>query len=303
MIQKLSQEIIHARSLLPDRNDFDIKNLLAFPRFFDWVDCEVDRSTRFQMFLAGGDDGVALRFFWNGGFEPTSMRLWSRAARGARAVVDIGAHTGCYSLAAAAAGSQAEVWSFEPHSLNFARLCMNLRANGVNASRAVPMACGERVAAVPFSVIHGSDFLTSGGRIGRNPQLLIREVQMTALDRFFPSASRSSPIDLIKIDTEGYEPQCLEGMLGILQRDSPTIFFESVDVEASRKSQSLLLGLGYKIFLIDDESGQVDQVDVVEPMRLPSGQVPRKWHNRAAVHRSRVNQWTDIIRDLHGGSS
>lgn len=294
-IQKLSTEIIAVRRQLSEHNDFDIGRLLAFPRFFDWVQCHVDHSMQFHMYLADGDDGVALRFFWNGSFEPTSMALWSNAAREARAIIDIGAHTGCYSLAAAAAGRRAEVWSFEPHFMNFARLTMNLRANAMSTNRAYPIACGERNATVPFSVAPGADFLTSGGRVGRNPGLFVRDVQMVTLDQFFSDRRGQFPIDLVKIDTEGYESQCIEGMLGILKRDKPVVFFESIDVEGSKRCQQLLQGSGYHFFLVNDESGDVSKVDVVAPVLGSSGKVPRKWHNRVAVHDGRMRWWDGIV--------
>ena len=74
------------------------------PELFDWVNCDVGVENKFHMFLGGKDDGVALRFFWNGSYEKYTLKIWSELAKKIKGfALDIGAHTGCYSLAALAA--------------------------------------------------------------------------------------------------------------------------------------------------------------------------------------------------------
>ena len=83
------------RKDLPFENNFNINELSLMPELFDWVNCDVGLENKFYMFLGGKDDGVALRFFWNGFYEKNTLRTWSRIAKNTNGfVLDIGAHTG-----------------------------------------------------------------------------------------------------------------------------------------------------------------------------------------------------------------
>ena len=134
-LDKLREIAETKRSALPTVNEFGIRDLMSMPAYWGWVDCDSGHS-RFRMFLGGNDDGVALRFYWNGCYESTTLRAWALLAKKARFVLDIGAHTGAYSLAALAANPDCEVASFEPHFMNFSRLSLNLRSNGFSTRNA-----------------------------------------------------------------------------------------------------------------------------------------------------------------------
>src|SRR4051812_3718121 len=63
-------------------------------------------------------------------FEPRSMALWCSLAKAATTIVDVGAHVGVYSLAAAALRPDLGVHAIEPNPYAFARLRVNKHANG-----------------------------------------------------------------------------------------------------------------------------------------------------------------------------
>lgn len=173
------------RKTLPKRNQFDLAKLQELPRFFNWVDCEVDPESRFTMFLAGADDGVALRFFWNGGYEKFTTTLWSKfAARSKNIVVDIGAHTGSYTLAALASGCKVVV-SFEPHFMNFSRLLMNLRGNGFGTEGANMLGVGRTNEENFLSISTNLGYLTTGGKVGARKGCANFPITLVSLDRFF----------------------------------------------------------------------------------------------------------------------
>src|SRR4051812_21341735 len=93
------------RKTLPAFNAFSFGELLALPPYFGWVDC-VAYKKEFRMLLGGADDGVVLQFFWNGGYEQTTMRAWCQLAQHVEFALDIGAHTGAYTLAAKSANPE-----------------------------------------------------------------------------------------------------------------------------------------------------------------------------------------------------
>ena len=66
--------------------------------FYGWVQMG---ERDLYMYLNGKDDGVALRWFWLNSFESTSLSIWEKASTLFNTIIDVGAHTGCYSLAAA----------------------------------------------------------------------------------------------------------------------------------------------------------------------------------------------------------
>src|SRR5262245_20569340 len=83
----------------------------------------------FQMF-SNGDDPRAIEILEYKSFEPHSMRLWCRLVRDATAILDIGAHTGVYSLAAASLRKDIQIHAFEPNPYAAARLRVHKHLNG-----------------------------------------------------------------------------------------------------------------------------------------------------------------------------
>ncbi len=148
------------------RPGFDIKALSGMPPYLGLVDAPLSSELTVVMFLSNNDDGVALRWLWNGCYEPMSLGLWTLLARQANVIFDIGAHTGVYTLAAAMTNRKATVVSCEPYDLNYARLLINLRANGFATDTAYPIAISDRDDVVPFAVSTSFWYLSTGGSVG-----------------------------------------------------------------------------------------------------------------------------------------
>lgn len=251
------------------------------PAYWGWVDCDSGHS-RFRMFLGGNDDAVALRFFWNGCYESTTLRAWAWLAKKARFVLDIGAHTGAFSLAASAANPGCYVASFEPHFMNFSRLTLNLRSNGFSTRNAYPLGVGGENQTLPFSIPTHLDYLTTGGSIGVRDKGFTTHVEVVALDSFINDSIKSQ-IALIKIDVEGFEGPCLSGMREIISSSEPIIFFECIDKNAGMECQDILSAFGYQFFESDDRSGRIEPVRQVAPVLDATGKPVMNRLNRIAV--------------------
>jgi FkbM family methyltransferase len=78
------------------------------------------------------DDPLGARLFWQDWqrWEPYVVPQFARFVRNSRRIVDIGAHTGIYSLFACALNSSCEVFAFEPFPPIYARLAENIHLNG-----------------------------------------------------------------------------------------------------------------------------------------------------------------------------
>ncbi|MGH8702461.1 MAG: FkbM family methyltransferase [Burkholderiales bacterium] len=271
-----------ARSMLLERNDFGIRELLSKPPFWGWVPC-ANGADRFDMLLGGADDAVALRFFWNGGYERTTLAAWAWFARRGGCIVDIGAHTGAYTLAAfAAARGTSPVLSFEPHFMNFARLNLNLRANGFPTANAFMLGVGARSEILPFTIRTSLDYLTTGGTLGAAEGGFTRDIQVVALDEFLARQVRQS-VRLVKIDVEGFEGQCLAGMSALLEEAGPTLFFECIERRSGAEVQAILEDYGYRFHLVDDSSGAVVEVGEIEPQLDAAGRPLMHRLNRVAT--------------------
>jgi FkbM family methyltransferase len=264
-IRKLNDEARRVRAQLPASNAFGIADLVKMPPLFDWVDCRAGEA-RFSMFLAGNDDGVALRFFWNGSYEPTALKAWLWFARRVtgRFALDIGAHTGAYTLAALAVRPDLKVLSFEPHFMNYARLNLNLRANGRSTSAALPCGVGARDQKLPFTVATSVDYLSTGGSFATRAEGMVREVDVIALDAHIDPAMQAA-VGLVKIDVEGFEAECLAGMTQLLKASRPAVFLECTDVAVGAAAGALLADHDYRFFLVDETAQAYRPVDAIAP--------------------------------------
>lgn len=268
----LNRTALQKRQALPRSNDFSIAELQQMPPYFGWVECCPAPGVAFRMLLGGADDGVALRFFWNGGYERKTLALWTQFAARDGWVIDVGAHTGAYTLAALAVKKKPRVISFEPHFMNYARLNLNLRANGFVTDHAFMLAAGARNEQRVFTVRATRDYLSTGGSLDARPgdeRWQRSYVQVASLDSFV--AAQSAEIALLKLDVEGHEADCIEGARNLIARSEPDIFFETVTQPVATRVQTLLGGLGYRFFEIDDLAGTVAETDTVKSYRDASG--------------------------------
>lgn len=280
-IDDINHHALAKRKALPEVNTFSIHELNQMPPYWGWVRCDTGISN-FLMYLGGTDDGVAQRFFWNGWFKKTTLKTWSNYAKKGGIILDIGAHTGSYTLAALSANRSATVVTFEPHFMNYARLNLNLRANGFPTKDAFMLAVGRRSETLPFTIKTGLDYLTTGGSLGKQENGFAFNVQTVALDEFLSDQAKAQ-VRLVKIYVEGLEEECLTGMQSILEKSKPLVFFECVHAKTGSDVQRILTGYGYHFYEVDELGGSISKVDRVEPRLDARGNILEYRKNRIAA--------------------
>lgn len=169
-------------------------------------------------------------------------------------VLDVGANDGGSAIKFAAAFPAANIHSFEPVSATFERLRENTaHLPGVHCHRlAVGAAAGE---APIYLTDHSSTNSLMRPVSVRGEEL----ATVVALDDFTDGAAIDR-VDLLKVDTEGFELAVLQGATRLLERgrirfvlaevgfhpgDSRHVLFEDV--------RALLLGHGFAVFGIYDQ--------------------------------------------------
>jgi FkbM family methyltransferase len=191
-----------------------------------WGDQERTVDFRGLRLTAPVGDHVFTAGLIGGFYESIELDLFERLAAASRDVIDVGANIGIYACVGAAhLPPGGRLTAFEPVPANLALLRRNLAQNGRSDRVTVkPCAVGE---ASGMAVIHlasgsGNHSLAAavtGGGHGALP------VRVTSLSDHLGAGS---PVDLLKVDVEGYDGYVLRGAARPLREHRPTLLVEFV---------------------------------------------------------------------------
>jgi FkbM family methyltransferase len=189
-------------------------------------------------------------------FEPRSMALWCRLARSATAIVDVGAHVGVYSLAAAGLRPDLAVHAIEPNPYAFGRLRVNKHANGFLNIGEYPVALSNKRGSTVITWRRKPNGeIASGGELGTfeawGDQAERSPVVTAAFDDLGIALGTRG---LIKIDVEGAEGAVFTGMRNALTA-KPDIIVETFDQKNCDFINSLILAHGYQVYGINEGGG------------------------------------------------
>lgn len=184
--------------------------------------------------------------------EPETLAWMNKYLPSSNVFYDVGANVGLYSIYAAMRYRHLKVFSFEPEAQNFARLCQNLRLNGLqNVTPCSFPICDriqfDRLFVGEFKV--GSAF-HSFGQVNehrkvegpRFSQGMIGVSLVDLVDRF----GGPTP-DLLKVDVDGIEKKIIDGAAELIRSRK----IRSVLVEVNGKGadygsiRDLFLNSGY----------------------------------------------------------
>lgn len=201
-------------------------------------------------------------------WEQRQTRLFESLLGPGMVFVDVGAHIGYYTLLGAhRVGPRGRVYAFEPAPANFRALKWNIRQNGISNVIAEPLAVAGRSGRAQFTVSETDSASHSlAGSLASGQKM---EVETTSLDEYF--AGNEVPVDVVKLDAEGAEPEILEGMQQLLARNPAVVLFVEIyprAMEALGSSPEVFLArlqqLGFALVPFDDNR-------VAEPQLEPEG--------------------------------
>lgn len=193
-------------------------------------------------YASDADDILARSLIW------TNMRHWEETthpvffdlARNARGFVDIGAFSGIYTLLACRANARLRAVAVEPNPAAMRKLRRNIEVNRLQdrvvlVEKALSSAGGRAVLGIPADT-------TAASLLAAEPSNDTVEVDVTTGD----DAIGDLPVDLVKIDVEGLEPEVLSGMSRTISAHRPTIIAECLDGTALERLRGAVLELGYR---------------------------------------------------------
>ena len=135
-------------------------------------------------------------------------------------VVDVGANIGYYTLLMAKKAKR--VYAFEPEGRNFEILKKNIIENNLRNVVLVKAAVGEKKGFVDL-LISAENFGDHTVLTGIDNNRKIERVKLVSLDDYL---KKEKCIDLLKIDTQGFEPLVIGGSKKMISKFKPSIFLE-----------------------------------------------------------------------------
>ncbi len=151
-------------------------------------------------------------------------------------VVDVGANVGFYAIWQARRALLGSVLAFEPSPGVYSRLSRNLAVNGLRNASSIHAAVGDQVGIVQLVETASSinskitDQMDSSGV----------DVECVTLSDIV-ERMQIGTIDILKIDTEGYERAVLAGARGILPRVRRIVVELHGDIQAEKREVEALL--------------------------------------------------------------
>lgn len=172
-------------------------------------------------------------------------------------VWDVGANIGYYSKKfAEAAGPGGKVFAFEPFPLTIERL--QSETTGYETIEVVPMALASQCGAMHMQI--GGDELGATNKVvGKGATEGIIEIEAISGDALISRSDMQCP-NILKIDTEGFELDVLQGMRSLLNRQEIRALFIEVHFgnlaergmsNAPAKIEEILSVSGYRLRWLD----------------------------------------------------
>ncbi len=205
------------------------------------------KNDSFNMLCVNNDDSSIVKTFWKKKIhEINALEFWYKISKKNGIFIDIGSHTGLYTLCAKKANLDNIVIFIEPQYDNVLRTTTNLRLNNLlSGTEFINAACSDyegRGNFTDFSSVR-KGYHYQGGKLEKEG----RVVQVIKLDGIRLD-SINKKVRGIKIDCEGEELKILKGGKKIIKSNYPDLIIE-IRENNKLEIQEFLIDLGYSIYL------------------------------------------------------
>lgn len=205
--------------------------LIKWREELEWVHIEgcdyamVPNVNGFTMLVRSTDEGIGRELAFYRVHEPTVTKLLPGFVSPSDVVLDIGANIGYYTLLFSqlvGANENGLVIAVEPYHENVHLLELNLKLNRVTNVKVLPVAISDGVGSAQMFIANGSNWHALHPTEMTSQRTIT--VPTTTIDAI--AAELERPIDLIRMDIEGWEVKALRGAEGTLRRDCPSLVME-----------------------------------------------------------------------------
>lgn len=225
-------------------------------------------------------EGIDLSIFLFGNFQDHIYKNLAQQFTSEPVVLDVGANIGAISLKLAQIFPQAIIYAFEPTHYAWRKLTRNLALNSTLGKRIHPIQSfvGEQsLKETDFKAFSSwpIDSLKENGtkhkvHLGEEKEATSNQISIDD----FVKLENLKKVDLIKIDTDGYELNVLKGAVNTLKNHRPIVVFEFCTYLLKEKGISfndfydLFRSLNYSL---RDSKGQknlsIDNIGKISPSR------------------------------------
>ncbi len=237
--------------------------------YYGYYEADIFECPPFLMFTSNdcprGWDILFLRRF-----EPTSMKIWCLLAKSASGILDIGAHVGVYSLAAASLRQDIKIHAFEPNPYAFSRLRIHKMVNGFSNIAEHRVAVSNKNGVTNLSWTKKPTLqISSGGALVQRDNSSGREhaVAETVVLDGSGLAGMLGERPLVKVDVEGTEVNAFLGMQEVLSI-KPDIILETFSQKSCDAINEMISPLGYKVFKIIEKGGRLEEQTKLVPCQI-----------------------------------
>ena len=263
----------------------DVSYLLSLKNFSGIYELDF-LGNKFKYLNIGNDDLGILKFFWGGEPEFVSVRFWIEACQMDGLSIDVGAHTGRYTVIGSIYSKKNNIVSFEPYYLNYARMLSNLRLNNILTNNCFFSAASSKNGSASFTLnTKHNYFHTSAGKINFKKEEKMK-VPIVKIDSF----NFKNKINAIKIDTEGHELEVVKGAIKIIENQKPLLIIEKNN-ENFISIINLLINFDYYIYIIDDSNFKIKILDLTKKNFLN-----QDFKNFICIPKNNFNKFEHIIQ-------
>ena len=98
-----------------DYKKMGLDELNKLPPLHGIIDFKITK-TSFKMLSIFNDDASIVKYFWHGSFDLISLDLWYEISKEEGIYIDVGAHTGLYTMTSLKSNKLNNIISVEPYT-------------------------------------------------------------------------------------------------------------------------------------------------------------------------------------------
>jgi FkbM family methyltransferase len=230
------------------------------------------KDCRWGRFLLLRGDMISTYADVYGEWSELEVSLYRRLLKPNSLVIEVGANLGLHTVPLAKIVASGQVICFEPQRLIFNILCGNLALNNLTNVHAHRLVVGEHQEMITIESTeydtpwnYGA-FSIAGGfsSESRFPGELKSEPAAVVVLDEFPQTAGLERLDLLKVDTEGFELAVLRGADRLIARTRPMLFVENNNPDNGDELIRHIRGLGYDCYWYCTERFQRDNYNGVD---------------------------------------